>query len=107
MGALSEIAAMLRALAVFALIALSGCTTETQAACAERCQKLNSCGGGIGDARADCSRACETVQPPSPTEKCTKADLALQRCQLALSCDEFVANTGCQAERDALLSDCG
>jgi len=84
------------------LLVATGCDAQSEA-CEDNCDKRATC---IGDVDVDqCQAACGGERPET-SEACVEADVAFQQCLVGLSCDDYIASRGCEAELSATAAAC-
>jgi hypothetical protein len=89
-------------LALLALVLLAGCDAQ-RAVCEDNCEKRAECKGDVDVDQ--CQEACDSERP-GVSEACLEADVTYQQCLVELSCDDYVASKGCEAELEATTEAC-
>jgi hypothetical protein len=95
---------MLRFIVALAFLALTACAPPAVDACRQQCDKRASCSDGIDVTQ--CHEACNDSELVG-SDACIDAQLALQRCQVALDCATYLDDGGCTLERAAVTNACG
>lgn len=82
---------------------LAACAEPAVDACQQQCAKRAECGADIDVDQ--CRVACEG-SVIAGSDECVDADLALQRCQVALQCPDYLGGNGCSPEAQRAADAC-